>query len=70
MKIKKVENKVLLSDILVAASQPVRDQGPWLQLVKIGQEVCQNQTLLEHTLIGKVPPFLVVSVVSWLALQQ
>ena len=61
---------MLLSEVLVAASQPMQDQGPCLQLVKTGQEECQNQTLLEHTLTGEVPPFLVVSVVSWLALQK
>lgn len=64
-----MENKVLLSEMLVAATQPVQDQGPWLQLVKIGQEESQNQMLLAHTPSGEMPPFLDVTV-SWLALQK
>lgn len=65
-----MENKELLSQKLVTASQPMQDQGSWLQVVKIGQEEFQNQTLLDHTFLGKVSPFLLVSVVSWWTLEQ
>lgn len=57
--------KLLLSEIIVAASQHVQDQRSWAQVVKTGQEECQN-LLLEHTWVGKMPPsYLSVLSLGW-----
>lgn len=63
--------KLLLSEIIVAASQHVQDQGWWPQVVETGQEECQNppswlllssvKVSFEHVAASLPPPVIVSS---------